>query len=98
MVKELPTDKAPGIDRFQSEFFQKYWEVIGDEATWAIQQLFENEKLLKEINCTIITLLPKLPCPSYVKDFRPYFLLLYYLQDYCKTPYQHAQEGSKLLG
>lgn len=37
----------------------------------AILQFFENGKLLREVNCTTITLVPKVSCPTYAKDFRP---------------------------
>lgn len=51
-------------------------------ANWkAIQSFFNSGKLLKEVNTTAIALIPKVPNPSGVKDFRPIscFLLEYYL-------------------
>lgn len=39
--------------------------------TLAILQFFETGKLLKEINCTTVTLIPKVVDPNYMKEFRP---------------------------
>lgn len=69
-IKELPNDKGPGVDGFPAEFFKIYWKLIGSEVKQAIKDFFDNGKLLKSINCTTITLVPKVNSPTYVKDFR----------------------------
>lgn len=77
-LKGLPLDKFPGIDSFNAEFFKSYWQIIGEEVTEGILQFFENGKLLKGTNITTITLVPKVPNPTYVKEYRPIA---------CCTPY-----------
>ncbi|XP_019230666.1 PREDICTED: uncharacterized protein LOC109211574 [Nicotiana attenuata] len=52
-----------GIDGFPAEFFKANWNIIGEDIITAVMQFFENGQLLKEINCTIITLVPKVPTP-----------------------------------
>ncbi|XP_075101661.1 uncharacterized protein LOC142177098 [Nicotiana tabacum] len=69
-LKELPNDKAPGIDGYPAEFFKEYWGIVGEDIINAILQFFENGKLLKEVNCTTITLVPKVANPTYVKDYK----------------------------
>nr|XP_009778610.1 PREDICTED: uncharacterized protein LOC104227925 [Nicotiana sylvestris] len=58
-VKELQNDKAPGIDGFLGEFFKEYWSTIGDEVGTAVLKFFSNRKMLKSVNCTTLTLIPK---------------------------------------
>ncbi|KAJ0852391.1 putative RNA-directed DNA polymerase [Helianthus annuus] len=64
-------DKAPGPDGYTSTFFKKAWEIVGNEVTNAVLQFFENGKLLKQINHTILALLPKKDIPDSVLDYRP---------------------------
>lgn len=70
-MHDLPNNKALGIDGFPVGFFKANWDIMGNEVCEAILQFFKSGKLLKQINCTIITLVPKKNKPSYVKDFRP---------------------------
>ncbi|XP_062089424.1 uncharacterized protein LOC133795956 [Humulus lupulus] len=70
-IFSIPHAKALGSDGFNSAFFQKHWDLIGDEVSGAILSFLENGKLLKELNATIITLIPKVVCPEHVSDFQP---------------------------
>ncbi|XP_075076893.1 uncharacterized protein LOC142163499 [Nicotiana tabacum] len=47
------------MDGYPAEFFKEYWPIIGKEVIEAVQQFFQTGKLLKEINCTTVTLIPK---------------------------------------
>ncbi|XP_021720030.1 uncharacterized protein LOC110687717 [Chenopodium quinoa] len=67
----IPGDKAPGPDGYNSNFFKHAWSVIGEEVTDASLQFMENGKMLKEINCTTLTLIPKVENPTSVTEFRP---------------------------
>ncbi|XP_022030846.1 uncharacterized protein LOC110931776 [Helianthus annuus] len=64
-------NKAPGPDGFTSVFFKKTWDIVGEEVSDAIMQFFDNGKLLQQVNHTIIALVPKVPTPSSVLDYRP---------------------------
>ncbi|GJV13665.1 hypothetical protein Tco_1355206 [Tanacetum coccineum] len=48
-------DKAPRPDGFTAAFFKKSWDIVGGEITNAVRDFFSNDKLLKELNHTIIT-------------------------------------------
>lgn len=63
-LKDLPNDKARGVDGFNAKIFKEYWSVIGDVIE-AILQFFESGKLLREVNCITLTLVPKVTNPTY---------------------------------
>ncbi|XP_074277993.1 uncharacterized protein LOC141601599 [Silene latifolia] len=62
----LPNDKAPGPDGYSSKFFKDSWEIIGDDICDAILDFFTSGSLLKQLNATTITLLPKVDRPTSV--------------------------------
>ncbi|KAJ9561560.1 hypothetical protein OSB04_006720 [Centaurea solstitialis] len=68
---QIGKDKAPGSDGFTSKFFKAAWEVIGSDITIAIHNFFYRGHLAKELNHTLICLLPKTPNATSVTDFRP---------------------------
>nr|GEU53773.1 hypothetical protein [Tanacetum cinerariifolium] len=63
-------DKSQGPDGFTAAFFKEAWNVIAIDVTHAVREFFRNGTLLKEINHTIIALLPKVKSPSRVNDYR----------------------------
>lgn len=63
--------KAPGIDGFNILFFKKAWPIIKTEVCAAVSQFFETCIMLPAINCTLITLFPKVANPTLIKDYRP---------------------------
>ena len=67
----LHPNKAPGPDGFNAHFFKKTWHIVGDDVITAVQEFFRTGLLLKELNATILTLVPKVPNPSKMTDFRP---------------------------
>lgn len=70
-IFSIPNDKSPSLDGYNSFFFKKNWDILGDEVCSAIMEFFSTRKLLKEINVTSITLIPKVSCPKGVGDYRP---------------------------
>lgn len=64
-------NKSAGPDGYSSDFFKKAREVVGDDVTKAVLEYLENERLLKQINDTIISLIPKVECPQLASQFRP---------------------------
>ncbi|KAK2641987.1 hypothetical protein Ddye_023750 [Dipteronia dyeriana] len=66
----LHPNKAPGPDGFNAHFFKKTWHIVGDDVINAIQEFFHSGLLLKELNATILALVPKVPNPSKMTDFR----------------------------
>ena len=70
-LKQMGLLKAPGPDGLPPLFYQRYWHIIGEDITKAVLNCLNSEKLLKAINHTYITLIPKVKSPEDVKEFRP---------------------------
>ena len=80
----MPKGKSPGPDGLPAEFFQNSWNHLGSELTNVILGFLNGGKILKEINNTFITLIPKIDNPLHVSDFRPISL--------CNTIYKLASK------
>ena len=63
--------KAPGIDGKPGMFYQKYWNIIGNLTTASTLSCLNSGCILKELNKTLITLIPKMDCPRNVSQYRP---------------------------
>ncbi|KAK4384083.1 Transposon TX1 uncharacterized protein [Sesamum angolense] len=70
-ISDEAEDRAPGPDGYSSGFFKAAWPVVGEEITAAVMDFFTTGRLLKQVNATLITLIPKVSAPSLVADFRP---------------------------
>nr|KAJ0213104.1 hypothetical protein LSAT_V11C400156970 [Lactuca sativa] len=68
---DIDDDKAPGPDGFSARFFKAMWSIIGEDFCMAVKEFFANGKILKEVNATVIALVPKVDSPGKVSDFRP---------------------------
>ncbi|KAL0302569.1 UNVERIFIED_CONTAM: hypothetical protein Sangu_3093000 [Sesamum angustifolium] len=68
---DIEEDKAPGPDGFSSGFFKAAWPVVGGEVSNAIIDFFKTGRLLKQLNATLLTLIPKVRTPNSVAEFRP---------------------------
>ncbi|XP_062114204.1 uncharacterized protein LOC133825254 [Humulus lupulus] len=63
-IFSIPASKAPGPDGYSSSFFQDNWEIVGKEVSEAILSFLHSGKLLKEVNSTVLTLVPKSKCQN----------------------------------
>lgn len=67
----ISVDRAPSPDGYSSLFFKKAWDIVGAEITQAVLSFMQNARILREINCTTISVIPKVEIPTSVADFRP---------------------------
>lgn len=79
-VFSLPRNKAPGPDGFTVDFFISSWDLVGQDLIKAVRHFFNTSDMLRQVNATVITLIPKFPGASSLKDFRPISL--------CNTVYK----------
>ncbi|CAN6725654.1 unnamed protein product [Malus baccata var. baccata] len=63
--------KAPGPDGFPGVFYHKFWEPIMREVHALVRLLDSEEISLGNINATHVVLIPKVPHPEEVSQFRP---------------------------
>ena len=67
----LGGSKAPGPDGFSGKFYHSAWQEIGTSVYSLVVDFFAGKYPLHELNKTNITLIPKVPKPEYVTQFRP---------------------------
>ena len=70
-IKEIALLKAPGLDGMPPLFYQTYWSEVGMDISQAVLSSLNSGSLLKSINHTFITIIPKVQNPERVNDFRP---------------------------
>jgi hypothetical protein len=70
-LQQMAPLKSPGPDGFPVCFYQNNWKEVGEEVCNAILKFFETGHLDGLDNYTFIALIPKLPNPSRVTEFRP---------------------------
>lgn len=58
-MKQLPTDKAPGIESISTGFFQEMWEDIEPNIYNYVTRSISQADILEELNISKIILLPK---------------------------------------
>ena len=63
--------KAPGSDGMPPLFFQTFWSDIGLDVSEAVLSCLNSGTILKSINHTFLTLIPKVKNPEIVAQFRP---------------------------
>ncbi|GJW29169.1 RNA-directed DNA polymerase, eukaryota, reverse transcriptase zinc-binding domain protein [Tanacetum coccineum] len=68
-------EKSPGPDGFSAAFFKEAWHIVGVDVINAIREFFTNGKLLKELNHTIIALIPKVNSLLELMTTGPIFVL-----------------------
>ncbi|XP_074293386.1 uncharacterized protein LOC141620407 [Silene latifolia] len=71
VILSIPDEKSPGPDGFTSKFFKTSWSTIKDDLCEAVTDFFNSGQLLKHVNSTNLTLIPKVDEPKNVKEFRP---------------------------
>ena len=75
VVQNLPTDKSPGLDGFNTDFIKKAWPIIKEDFYALCSAFYNGDICLQSINGSYITLIPKVDNASTASDFRPISLL-----------------------
>ncbi|KAL5804943.1 hypothetical protein ACOSQ3_031743 [Xanthoceras sorbifolium] len=70
-VFEMGPNKAPGPDGFHALFFQKFWNVVGEDVSSVCLKVLNGGCSIEEFNTTNVVLIPKVKNPERMTDFRP---------------------------
>ena len=70
-IKDMAPLKAPSLDGMPLLFYQTYWNDVGMDISQAVLSCLNSRYILKSINHTFITLIPKVQNPERVSDYRP---------------------------
>lgn len=57
-------------------FYQNYWSVVDNVVCVSCLDLINSHADISSINKTVITLVPKVPCPNKLTEFRPISLCM----------------------
>ncbi|CAL9007242.1 unnamed protein product [Prunus brigantina] len=68
---QLGANKAPGPDGFSGVFYHHYWDIIREDLSRMVKAFFHEEFSVHGLNMTEIALIPKVPNPEAVTQFRP---------------------------
>lgn len=67
----MGSSKAPGPDGYNPGFFKKMWPILKDPIIQLVQNIFTTGSVPTLLNETLITLIPKVPNPETLSQFRP---------------------------
>lgn len=67
----LSSFKSPGPDGFHPIFYQMCWDKVGELVCSLILNSFQGNLMPKNLNNTLICLIPKVYNPESIKQFRP---------------------------
>ena len=70
-IKDMAPLNALGPDGMPPLFYQIYWTDVGMEISQVVLSCLNSRSILKSINHTFITLIPKVQNPERVSDYRP---------------------------
>ena len=63
--------KMLGPDSFPMAFYKSYWPIVREDVIKAVTSFFIDGSITKEINSSLIILIPKVPNPLSFKKYRP---------------------------
>jgi len=68
---QMGSNKAPGPDGLTGLFYHKHWDIVKDDLFLLVQNFLISGVLPTGLNNTIITLIPKIPQPEKLEQYRP---------------------------
>lgn len=71
-LKDMAPHKSLGLDGLRPAFFQNHWNIVGPKTVKEIQKIFRSTSMDSQWNSsTDLVLIPKVPNPENVTQFRP---------------------------
>lgn len=69
-MRSCDSDKFPGYDGFNMGFVKKMWSIIGCNVVDQVHNFFCTGRFPKNLNTTLVSLIPKVNCPTSIEDMR----------------------------
>ncbi|CAN0907190.1 Transposon TX1 uncharacterized 149 kDa protein [Linum grandiflorum] len=70
-VFALGASQSPDPDGFGGHFFRRFWPIIGPQVCDEIKLFFQRKTMAESWNDTHLVLIPKIPIPTKMSQFRP---------------------------
>jgi len=70
-VKSMPNDKAPGPNGFTIKFYKACWKFVKTDVWEVVEDSRRSSSILKSLNSTFLTLIPKEAEANTATKFRP---------------------------
>lgn len=67
---QLGTTKAPGPDGLNGLFYQKHWNILKSDLLLLVQDFFMSGQMPPSPNHTFLVLIPKIPHPEKLEQYR----------------------------
>lgn len=74
-IFDLAGDKAPGLNRFQIAFFERFWEDIKEEMMAFMSSFHYRGRLSKHIRASFIVLISRKSGEESIRDIHPISLI-----------------------
>ncbi|GAA0144401.1 hypothetical protein LIER_04858 [Lithospermum erythrorhizon] len=71
VVMSMKKNSMPGVDDFNSNFFQHCWQIIKADLVAAVQSFFRGEQLPRGVTSTALALIPKAESPRKWEQYKP---------------------------
>jgi hypothetical protein len=71
VLKGFFKDKSQGPNEWTLEFFINFYKLVGNDLFDAVKETSLRDAVIRLINLTFISLIPKVNCPNSFGDFRP---------------------------
>ena len=84
-LKQMAPSTAPGPNGMSPLFYQSFWELVGLDVSKTILSSLNSGSLLKAVNHTYITLIPKTQAPQKVLDYPPLAFVTSFTRFYPKS-------------
>lgn len=74
-IMNLSSGRAPGLDGLPSEFYKKFWSILGEDYFKVLKQCFNEGTLPTSCQRAVLSLLPKKGDLTLLKNWRPVAVL-----------------------
>eukprot|EP00253_Pinus_taeda_P035979 PITA_35979 len=74
VIKEMKNGKTPGPNGFNIDFFKSYWEIVKQDILDVVEDSRKSKTVLRALNASFITLIPKQQKAMTPDKFRPIVL------------------------